>query len=323
MMRFAKCFFVAAALAVCVVAISAEVAECQNAVRIIFVKGSPKIASVDAEEWSDCVVGMDVKNGDRVRTLADEAVEISFAAGNPNVIRIGENSDVLVKKGESPYSIELLNGEVMTLLRKLPKRSTFEIRTPAGLSGARGTGWRSSTTGDRAMFEVFEASIYAKGIDRAGQVMTEELVVESGWKTVVDRFERPERLERLSAGDMERWNSWKDDARERLEKSAGQEGAATRGGGGVTQVEAQRPSGEEIIAPEQAAETAGPQGLDSGGLERSKEERLDAIEIETTEKTDDRKADLEDKKVPSETTGGEGSSSGGTSRGGRREDIGQ
>lgn len=207
-------------------AISA-MAQSQDAVKVILVKGSPKIIKAGTSEWADCKVDMPIDSGDRIKTSGGEAVEISFKRDNSNVIKIDENSDMLVKKNQAPYSIELLNGEVMSLIRKLPKNSTFEVRTPAGVSGARGTGWRSHTDGARSTFAAFERSIYTKGIDASGKDMEGELIVRSGWRTTLERFEKPERLEKLSAKDFERWNGWKEGVEKRQETGEAKESKAS------------------------------------------------------------------------------------------------
>ena len=218
-------------LVVCALISWTDIAESRSAaVKVIFMKGSPKIMKANANEWTACSLDLVIDNGDRIKTLKGEALELSFAKDNSNIVRVNEEADVIVRKGEAPYSVELLNGEVMTLLRKLPERSTFEVRTPAGLSGARGTGWRSAATGERATFDAFERSIYAKGIDQLGNELG-EIIVDAGWRTTLDRFEMPERLEKLSDADFERWNGWK----EELSKRLGQ------------RFEAARPSAETMI----------------------------------------------------------------------------
>lgn len=198
-------------LVVSITLLASGVAIAQDLVRVLFVKGNPKMMKSGTNEWIDCKVGLVLDNGDRVKTLNNDVIEISFLKDNSNIIKIDENSDVLVRQREAPYSIELLNGEVMSLIKKLPKRSSFEVRTPAGLSGARGTGWRSRTTGAQSIFDSFERSIYAKGIDPSGREMEDELIVRSGWRTSLNKFEKPTHLERLSREDFEKWNRWKEE----------------------------------------------------------------------------------------------------------------
>ncbi|MFA6610369.1 MAG: FecR domain-containing protein, partial [Candidatus Omnitrophota bacterium] len=140
-------------LFICAVAVSAfllfsaQAAESIDACKIVHVKGEPKMMKAGSSDWNVCKYGMTIGNGDRVKTVKDEAVEISFSDKRDNVIKVEGDSDVYVAKSDSPYSINLVNGSIMTLLNNLPKDSKFEVRTPAGLSGARGTGWRSATDG--------------------------------------------------------------------------------------------------------------------------------------------------------------------------------
>ena len=195
------------------------VAEAQSEVKVIFMKGSPKMMKMGGSGWEDCKLDMAIDNGDRIKTLKEESLELSFVKGDSNIVRVEENSDVVIKKTTSPYSIELLDGVAMSLIKNLPKGSMFEVRTPAGIGGARGTGWESSTDGSRSTFNTFENTIYVKGIDQSGSEMEGELEVKSGFKTTVDKFEKPQALEKLSDKDIERWNSWKEDLGNRLERS--------------------------------------------------------------------------------------------------------
>jgi len=194
------------------------IAECAGEAKVIMAQGAPKIMKKGASDWVICKMNTAVDNGDRIKTQKNESVEISFLGKTAKVVKVEENSDMVIRKTDSPYSVELLNGSAMAFLEKLPKGSTFEIRTPAGLSGARGTGWSVSVDKLKAIFKSFENFIYVKGIDASGNEIDGELVVRSGWEAIVEMFRKPEKLEELASGDMEKWNEWKKDLLERLEK---------------------------------------------------------------------------------------------------------
>lgn len=183
----------------------------QDGFMISGVNGQPKINRANTSEWVVCKEGMEVGQGDRIRTMVGETMEISFGAKGINRILIDESSDVFLKKSDSPYTLELLNGRTMAMLKKLPPKSAFEVRTPAGLCGARGTGILSETDGKRSVFGSFENSVYAKGIDASGNAMGGEFLIGSGFKTSVNMFEMPSGLEPLSEEDLARWNEWKND----------------------------------------------------------------------------------------------------------------
>jgi hypothetical protein len=112
--------------------------------------------------------------------------------------------------------VELLSGKVKSLIKKLSDKSRFEIRTPVAVGGVRGTGWQSFTDGVKAAFDAFEKSIYVKGIDESGREIEGEVIVKSGFRSAVNKFERPGRPERIPRADIARWNSWRKEIAERL-----------------------------------------------------------------------------------------------------------
>lgn len=194
----------------------ASSAECREDVKIFFVKGEPKIMRDGSDSWGLCKVDAIILNGDRIKTAKAEAVELSFSRKKMNVVRINEESDMFIRKTENPYSLELLNGKAMAFLEKLPKGSTFEIRTPVGISGARGTGWGVTAGEIQSIFKAFENFIYVKGIDASGNEIEGELVVRSGWESIVDKFNKPGALEKLTEADFTEWREWKEDLFKRL-----------------------------------------------------------------------------------------------------------
>ncbi|MDO8525859.1 MAG: FecR family protein [Candidatus Omnitrophota bacterium] len=188
----------------------------ENQAKIFYIKGNPNIMKEGLPVWKACKPGMQIDSGDRVKTEKGEEVEISFLTDRSNIVRIEEDTDAYIRKSRAPYRIELLNGAVMALIKKLPKGSTFEIATPVGLSGARGTGWRSSTGGASADFKCYENAIYVRGFDQSGNMIEGALTVDSGWGTFLEKFEKPERLGKLSEDDLAGWNKWKNELEGRL-----------------------------------------------------------------------------------------------------------
>src|SRR3989338_4784453 len=100
MIRIIRCLSLF--LAACVLISAADIAESQVAVKVVFVKGSPKIMKADTGEWAPCSLDMVIDNGDRIKTVKDEVLELSFAQDNSNILRVNEGSDVIVKKGDEP-----------------------------------------------------------------------------------------------------------------------------------------------------------------------------------------------------------------------------
>jgi hypothetical protein len=222
-------------LAVSVAVMMFAVCSCafaQYAPEIIKVTGEPKIMKKGSDKWVGCKLNMAVNNGDKIKTVKGDSLEIGFAEHGKNLVKIGSSSDVVVISAQDPYRVDLINGEAMALLTNLPENSIFEVRTPTGVSGARGTGWRSLTDGKKSAFEAYDNTIYVKGVNADGSVMEEETLVDMGYKTVVERLEKPGLVEKLTDRDMERWNTWRDEVKNREAKSAevGDQGGGISGG---------------------------------------------------------------------------------------------
>ncbi len=105
-----------------------QTAECQEiAMRRIHIRGKPKILKAGTKEWVKLKVDSPICDGDRIKTQHDEVVELGFEYDpNDNLIRIEEDSDVLIRVGENPDEVEIVN-EAATVVRKnIPMGSTKE-----------------------------------------------------------------------------------------------------------------------------------------------------------------------------------------------------
>lgn len=196
-----------------IIFLSCAIGECQNNVRVIGLKGSPEMMKTGSPDWAACSVGSGIENGDRIKTEKGEVVDIAFTNGVANIVRVDSESDVFIRSCSDPYRIELLNGATMAWLQKLPAKSTFEIKTPTGISGARGTGWRSWTNGQTSIFSVFQNFIYTMGLDGQGNPTAEELIVKDGWKAFIDKLEKSGRIEKLSKEDRAIWDAFIEELR--------------------------------------------------------------------------------------------------------------
>ncbi len=212
----------------------------ENQAKIFYIKGKPNIMKEGLPVWKACKTGMQIDSGDRVKTEKGEEVEISFLTDSSNIVKIEENTDAYIRKSRAPYRIELLNGAVMALIKKLPVGSAFEIATPVGLSGARGTGWRSSTGGASADFQCYESAIYVRGFDKNGNMIEGSLTVNSGWEVFLDKFEKPERLGKLSEDDIAKWNQWKNELSGRLKDMEHRLDRAGNLAGRINELESQK-----------------------------------------------------------------------------------
>jgi len=193
----------------------------KDAAEIIHVVGNPQIMRAEKGVWEACTAGSFVREGDKIHTKREEAVELSFERTHKNVVRIGEGSEVIIGEvSPARNSIELENGGILSLMRKLPPKSTFEIKTPAGISGARGTGWGTKTDGSRMTASSFERSIYVQGIQASGSPLEGKMILKAGQKTTFGKFKKPSTLERITRKERHNWLMWKRDLYKRIGKMA-------------------------------------------------------------------------------------------------------
>ncbi|NQU95112.1 MAG: FecR domain-containing protein [Candidatus Omnitrophica bacterium] len=196
-------------------ALSLTAATPKTSVEVIYVSGRVEFLSQDSSDWQAARVGKSLFSGDSIKTYEDSSVEISFDGRKENVVSINPNSHVVLKLFEQE-KIELIDGEVFALITQLPHGSNFEIRTPTAVCGARGTGWGANADKTRTIVSGYENNSYAKGVDKNGNIMEDNLTVTQGFWTMVKLFGKPSKLSKISDKDYKKWNKWKDAFLERV-----------------------------------------------------------------------------------------------------------
>lgn len=140
---------------------------------------------------------MVLKAGDRIKTGRESYMEIAFERKRENIVRIEEKSDVIIKL-EGDEKIELIDGEIYTVLKGLKRGEEFQVRTPCAVCGARGTGWNTKTTAKKTDVAVFDDKIFVRGIKPDGSVMEEKYWVNEGFERRIKKFEKPEKMTKMS-----------------------------------------------------------------------------------------------------------------------------
>ena len=190
-------------------------ARASSQVKVIYAEGRAEFLASGATNWKDVTEGLVLRSGDSVKTYNNSTVELAFDRGKRNIVNIKSNTHVVIKLHKSER-IELVNGEVFALVKSLPGRSRFEIRTPTAVTGARGTGWGANANKSRTIVKAYEKDSYAKGLDKDGNVLKDNMTVKEGNETTVKRFEKPSKLKKISKGDYKKWRRWKKNLAKRL-----------------------------------------------------------------------------------------------------------
>ncbi len=194
--------------------ISLAFAEREDA-KIIYLKGQVKLQSVKEVRWIVAKEGMVIKKGDRIKTFKFSSVEIAIDKEAKNVIRIEEESELLLDKIIDKRA-QLFKGKVFALLGALEPGSSFEVRTPTAVCGVAGSGIFVDTNENKTTAGCHEDKAYAKGIRKDGS-LTPERVIKHGYKCVIEKFKAPGPLAALTRHEQREWSGFRESLREHRE----------------------------------------------------------------------------------------------------------
>jgi|GEM_PF-1041451 len=247
----------------------------ERTVRVASYAGDVKIVPVGAAKGEACRVGMKLKAGTRVITGEEASVEVTFDKPGRNVLKIKENSEVVIKL-EDADRIDLVDGEIITVLRDLKRGETFRVRTPCATCGARGTGWNTKTDKNITNVAVFDGEIFVRGIKKDGSAMDEEYRVKRGFERKIRKFERPAKMEKISEARFSRMER----EVERLVKPKGELG--------------EKPARPSVITPRKPEGVAEKKAEVTERREKVTEKRAEMAERK--EKVAEKKAEIAERK---------------------------
>lgn len=166
--------------------------------------------------WVDAAQDAKLRSGDKIRTGDGAFAELSF--NEDQIVRVGPMSTAViwVKNGEK---LELVDGEIYATVDNLPSGSSFEIRTPAGLSGARGTDWLTRVGNEEMVVESYSGKPFVRNIEQDGTVSREETIILPGFRTNVAKFQKPVAQIRVPEARMKEWINWKEQVRPRVSEA--------------------------------------------------------------------------------------------------------
>lgn len=172
-------------------------------VKVLSVEGSVEVTPEVTMRPEKPKVDMLLGEGTKIVTKGKSSIELSFNEDATNVVKVSENSHVVIKlDGED--KIELIDGELYALLKDLGKGETFQVRTPSAVCGARGTGWQMSTDGMVTNVSTFENKVFVQGIKKDGTLMDKKYWVKKGYERRIEKFDKPGRTERIPKERMEK-----------------------------------------------------------------------------------------------------------------------
>lgn len=168
-----------------------------DGVTVTSFEGDVKVTAPGADALAACQAGMALAPGSIIVAGAGAYATIAFDTSGANVVRI-KNGCTAVLALDGPDKIELKSGEAFVSLEGLKEGETFRVRTPYAICGARGTAWNVKVSDNMVHISVLKGRVFVRGIGRNGAPMEGELLLEKGYGTVVRKFERPRKYEKIS-----------------------------------------------------------------------------------------------------------------------------
>jgi len=186
-------------------------AQAPQTAEIVYITGVVQVKSPSSPGWVDAKEGMSIREGDVIRTQADSNAELAFGEGLINIINVFPDSQLVIS-GFEPGLVKLEEGRVFSLIKNIKRGSTFEVRTPTAVAGARGTGWGVGWKDNTTEVQDFEKSVYIAGLGANGNLLGLSNL-KSGWKTFLSKEQGPGKFSQLSPDEIRSWNRWLKEAR--------------------------------------------------------------------------------------------------------------
>jgi hypothetical protein len=137
----------------------------------------------DGGAWLPLTVGKELMPGSAVRTANDSRM-VLFLDQNGPLVMLTENTTLGIDKlSFEPTGVEtiietqldLKSGRIVGIAKKLSATSKYEVKTPSGVAGIRGTEYSISATGE---VYVLDGSVVVVSVRPDGSVVTQ--VVSAG-----------------------------------------------------------------------------------------------------------------------------------------------
>jgi len=189
--------------------------------RVILVKGEVNIQKSGKTEWVRAREGMILTDGDTAKTGKNSAVELAFDRDKKNIVRLDGDSTAILR-GKMLKEVELPRGKIRFVVKSLKKDSSFVIKTPTVVAGARGSGGDVIAGDNMDTVKAFEDELFVQSFDEQGNLI-QEISLKEGWEVMVERFEAPGELIEITDVDKGDWGSWKEDLGGRIEESVREE----------------------------------------------------------------------------------------------------
>ena len=151
---------------------------------VMAVKGHVTLSNQRAQD-QPLEAGDLLQIGDIVRTFEDSRADLAFDKAWLNVTRIGPHTKVTLES-LSPTNLKLEHGNIFARLKALPKKETFEIKTPLAIAVVRGSVYEVTHEGGQTTVTNHgDSPVTVYFLDENGNI-TGSVVLEAGESTTLE-----------------------------------------------------------------------------------------------------------------------------------------
>ncbi len=150
---------------------------------VLNIKGLAIAAGADSAD-RNLKQGDLLKAGEEVTVGDDSYVDLAYDKDWQNVTRLEANTRIKIVS-VAPTKLSMQNGSIFSKLKKLPKDSEFELKTPTAVATVRGTEYKASyLKGKTEFFNASSSVVYVYGLKEDGSANKEtEVILKEATKT--------------------------------------------------------------------------------------------------------------------------------------------
>jgi len=176
--------------------------------KTFIVKGDVKVKGPEeGAPWRKMDTSTVLKKGDTIETAGDSTVDIIIGNNTDKAVELGEKSRVEFQ-GINPAYLNFSKGKIRVTLKKLEPKSSFIVKTPIAICGARGTAWMEEASADKTRILVFESDVFMRGIDDRGRRNTKKYVTSGCTERDIGKGRRVSEARKISDGETQDWQRW-------------------------------------------------------------------------------------------------------------------
>lgn len=158
--------------------------------KVFSVTGDAKVVPRGSSIGIQCKKDMIIKEGDWIKTGSGGFVTLAFDDKAENVVKVQENSLVIMKL-DGYFKIQLLEGKMNAILENVEKGEVFRALTPSVVTEATNSGWVVSKEGNFTTVVVADGEAYVCGLNKDGSVKKDKFKISEGFGRTTKLYEDP------------------------------------------------------------------------------------------------------------------------------------